>query len=110
MLTGYPPYVDLPVAKWVLGLSNGKLEYKPQQLVNNASQDVVNILEKCFRRQTKKDNSTSASNELIRPHSCDLLADVITINELRPIEEKVKIFEEEAEVMRAKIEKIRTTI
>jgi serine/threonine protein kinase len=111
MLTGYPPhFCSLPVIDWAVGLINGTLLYHPQQLVPGASRHVITILEKCFRRQTKRTVNAAneiADHQIIRPHSWDLLADVVSVNELETIKAKMKTLENEAEMVRTKIEKLR---
>uniref|UniRef100_A0A914V9N6 Protein kinase domain-containing protein n=1 Tax=Plectus sambesii TaxID=2011161 RepID=A0A914V9N6_9BILA len=102
MLTGFPPYFNfLKPTHWAVSLINGNLTYHPDTLIPLASPDVASILEKCFRRQTRKledfcvyeYHHDHRSSQNVRPHSWELICDVIDINELKPAQEKVELIE-----------------
>lgn len=111
MLTGYPPHVRMTVESWAIELNSGRLAYNPSQLVPDASNDVINVLEKCFRRETKQRTSIEkGENRVIRPHSWELLADVIDINELKSITEEIKNLEMKANIVKEKSFQLRNYI
>uniref|UniRef100_A0A914XDH3 Protein kinase domain-containing protein n=1 Tax=Plectus sambesii TaxID=2011161 RepID=A0A914XDH3_9BILA len=99
MMTGYPPYFDKTVTQvqWVIKMSDGTLTYDPKELLPQASPDAISLLQKVFRRSTKK----SPDNMLVRPHSWEILTDIIEINELLPLKERLSRVEMKIDALRS---------
>uniref|UniRef100_A0A914W8R9 Protein kinase domain-containing protein n=1 Tax=Plectus sambesii TaxID=2011161 RepID=A0A914W8R9_9BILA len=63
MLTGSPPYKKFTTYDWITAYHSGLLTYDVQQLIPDLSDDLSDLLEQVFRRETLQQKLKSGSNQ-----------------------------------------------